>query len=259
LAKQKRELLNEMADEKVLEQKAMELKLFKDQNEINDEIKKMIDTQYKAGKSEEDYNKWMTENKLTPEILNEIAKYQVVGQKIYDYVTKDVTVSDDEAKKYYDSNQLSFTEKPDTMEVSHILVAADKGDLAKEIKSKLDAGADFKALSDQYSTDEVAKANGGSLGEIQYFDPNYDSIFMTAAIALKEGQISNPVQTQFGWHIIKVTKKNEYPVKSFDQVKADIKDQLLVQDKSTKYNDSLTEWRTAAGIKIYDENIDNVK
>lgn len=259
LSDQKKQLLNEMTDEKVLEQKAMELKLFKDEAEIQDGIKNLIDTQYKADKSEEDYNKWMSDNYLTPDILNEIARYQVVGQKVYDYVTKDVTVSDEEAQNYYSMNQLQFTEQPDTMEVSHILVSADDQELAKKIKSELDNGADFKTLSDKYSIDEAAKADGGSLGEITYNDPNYDSTFMAAAMSLKEGEISNPVQTQFGWHIIKVTKKTEYPVRPFDDVKADIKDQLLTQDKNTKYNDTLTEWSTAAGVKTFDENIDNTK
>jgi hypothetical protein len=59
--------------------------------------------------------------------------------------------------------------------------------------------------------------------------------------------------------IIKVTDKKEYPLRPFDDVKADIKDQLLTQDKNTKYNDTLSQWRTAAGIKIFEENIGNVK
>lgn len=259
IASQKRDLLQTMMDQKLLEQKANELKLFKDENEIKDEVKKLIDAQYKNGKSDEDYNKWLSDLKLTPEILDIIAKYQVIGEKVYDNVTKDVTVSDQDVKTYYDSNQSSFTEKPNTMTVSHILVAADKEDLAKEIKAKLDKGEDFKTLSDQYSIDEAAKADGGSLGEIQYNDYNYDQIFMAAAMALKEGQISDPVQTNFGWHIIKVTKKTEYPILPLDKVKDEIQQQLLTDKKNSTYTDLLKQWKDKAGVETYDQNIDNQK
>lgn len=259
LAQSKRDLLDQMVSQNILEQKALELKIFKDENDIKDQAQKLIDTEYKAGKSEDDYNKWMTDSKLNPELVDIKARYEIVYDKMYEYMTKDVTVTDDEAKKQYDSNQLQYTEQPDSMEVSHILVAADKQELAKEIRQKLVDGADFKALSDQYSTDDAAKANGGSLGEILYTDTNYDATFMTAAMALKVGEISQPVQTQFGWHIIKVTKKNEYPLIPFDKVKDEIKSQLLTQDKNTKFSDTLTQWKNQIGVETYDGNIDNTK
>lgn len=259
LKSMKKSLLDQMAEIKLLEQKAKELKIIKDDNELNDEVKKIIDTEYKAGKSDEEFNKWITDNHYTQEVLNAIVKLRVISEKTYDYITKDETVTDDEAKQHYNSNQSQYTEKPNTMEVYHILVDKDKQDLAKEIKDKLAKGADFKALSDQYSIDEVAKKDGGSLGEIQYNDPNYDSTFMLAAMSLKEGEISQPVETQFGWHIIKVTKKNEYPVLPFDEVKDDIKEQLLSDKKNNKYNETLTQWKENVKIEIYEDNIYNEK
>lgn len=255
LSDAKKQILDDMIDQMVLEQKANELKLFKDENEINDEVKKVIDTEIKQDKSDEDYKKWLEEAKITETLLNKFVRQQVIAEKVYNDLVKDVTVTEDEIKEYYTANQLEFTEKPNTMEVSHILLNTE--DEAKSIKERLDKGEDFATLAKEYSIEPAAKESGGSLGEIKYNDTNYDQTFMLAAMALKEGQISEPVHTQFGYHIIKVTKKNEYPVLPLEKVTEDIKEQLLESKKQEKYTTSLTEWRTAAKVKTYEKNIEN--
>lgn len=253
LLQMRKDILNSLTEQKVVEQKAAELKLFKDENEINDQVQKTINEQVKNGKSDEEYKKWLDDAKLTPELLNRLVRMQVISDKVYENTTKDVNVTDEEIKNYYNTNQLSYTEKPDTMEVSHILVKTE--DEAKQIKDKLDKGGDFAQLSTQYSIDDGAKKSGGSLGEIAYNDPHYDQTFMMAAMALKEGEISQPVHTQFGYHIIKVTKKTEYPVLPLDKVKEDIKTTLLRQKKDTAYNKALSDWKAKAGIKILDKEL----
>ncbi len=254
----KKEVLNDMIQDKVIEEKATELKLFKDENEIKTETKKIID-KIKEGKTDDEFKKWMSDNKLSDDLLNKLARTQVIRQKVAEYATKDVTVSDDEIKKYYNDNPYSFTEKPDTMAVSHILVGENDLNLAKTIKQKLDKGEDFAALAKQYSTDSGTNKQGGSLGEVQYNDPNYDSDFMKAAMALKEGQVSEPVKSQYGYHIIKVTKKTEYPVKPLDKVKDDIKTTVLNQKKQQKYEADFNDWYSKAKIQTYDKNISNSK
>lgn len=252
----KKQLLDSMIDQKLLEQKATELKLFKDENEIDTEAKKVIDTEIKQGKSDEDYKKWLNEAKINETLLKKLVRQQVIAEKVYNNLVKDVTVTDNEIKEYYNKNQSSFTEKPNTMEVSHILLKTE--DEAKKIKARLDKGEDFATLAKQYSIETSAKETGGNLGEISYNDSNYDQTFMLAAMSLKEGQISNPVQTKYGYHIIKVTKKTEYPVLAFDKVKEDIKSQLLESKKQDKYTASIQEWRKEAKVKTYDKNIENV-
>lgn len=256
LSEAKKQLLDSMVEQKLLEQKATELKLFKDENEITTEVKKVIDTQIKQGKSDADYKKWLEEANLNEALLNKLIRQQVIGEKVYENLVKNITVTENEMKEYYDTNKSSFTEKPNTMEVSHILLKTE--DEAKNIKAKLDKGEDFATLAKQYSIEPSAKETGGNLGEIKYNDTNYDQTFMLAALALKEGQISNPVQTQYGYHIIKVAKKTEYPILAFDKVKEDIKDQLLESKKQEKYNTSLQEWKEKAKVKTYDKNIENM-
>lgn len=103
--------------------------------------------------------------------------------------------------------------------VRHILV--DSEEVANEVKAKLDAGEDWLALAIEYSTDESNKNNGGDLGWIGPED-SYDPDFLAGAFALNEdGQISEPVQSQFGWHLIQLVTKATNPVSNskFTQLK----------------------------------------
>lgn len=130
--------------------------------------------------------------------------------------------------------------------VRHILV--DSEDVAKEVKAKLDDGEDWHDIAVEYSTDESNKNNGGDLGWIGR-DDSYDADFLTAAFALTDdGQISEPVQTQFGWHIIQLVTKATNPVSSskFSQIKQNFftdwlqeirasRDDIKIEDIWTEY------------------------
>lgn len=257
LASQKKEYLNNLVEYKIFEQKSRELKLFKDNSEIDAAVKKEIDGLIEYYKSEDEFNKKIEEAKMNKDTFMKLMRSQVISQKVYDDMVKDLAVSDEDIKKFYDENKAYMTEKPNTMEVSHILVKT--VDEAKEIKAQLDKGGNFETIAKEKSIEPAAKESGGKLGEIQYYDPNYDQTFVSAAMGLKEGQISDPVETQFGVHIIKVTKKTEYPVMELDKVKEQIKAQLLSEKQQKKYTDTMTEWKDKSGVKVYDENINNVK
>ncbi|MGN4423007.1 peptidylprolyl isomerase PrsA [Bacillus cereus group sp. MYBK30-1] len=139
--------------------------------------------------------------------------------------------------------------KPE-MKVSHILVKDEK--TAKEIKEKLNNGEDFAALAKQYSEDPGSKEQDG---EIAGFAPGQTvKEFEEAAYKLDAGQVSDPVKTSYGYHIIKVTDKKE--LKPFDEVKDKIRkdlEQQRLQDTTGKWkqqviNDLLKE----ADIKVTD-------
>ena len=255
LLEQKKQMLDSMVEQKLFSQKAKELKLFKDDKEIEDAVAKKMADLVVAYKTKEDLDKKIAESKITPDMLNSILKSQVIGEKVSEYMTKDAAVPDDEMQKYYDANKATFTEKPNTMEVSHILLATEQE--ANDIKAKLDKGENFEALAKQYSTEPAAKTSGGKLGVILYNDPGYDPLFVAGAMALKEGEISKAVKSSFGYHIIKVTKINQYPILAFDKVKDTIKTTLINQKKQTMYTDTLKLWKDAAKIKIYDNNLNN--
>jgi peptidyl-prolyl cis-trans isomerase C len=125
-------------------------------------------------------------------------------------------LTDDAMHKVYDEavKQMGNEEE---VHARHILVATE--DEAKAIEDQLKKGADFAALAKEKSKDPGA-ADGGDLG---YFTKDQMvPEFSDAAFKLEKGQISDPVHTQFGWHIIKVEDKRTKPTPTFDQVKAQL-------------------------------------
>jgi peptidyl-prolyl cis-trans isomerase C len=121
--------------------------------------------------------------------------------------------TDDALHKVYDEAVKKMTNEEE-VHARHILVATEQE--AKDIEAQLKGGADFAALAKEKSKDPGA-ANGGDLG---YFTKDQMvPEFAEAAFKLDKGQISDPVHTQFGWHIIKVEDKRIKPTPSFDQVK----------------------------------------
>ncbi|MGG1724308.1 peptidylprolyl isomerase PrsA [Bacillus paranthracis] len=122
-------------------------------------------------------------------------------------------------KKSITEKDVKDNYKPE-IKASHILVSDENE--AKEIKKKLDAGASFEELAKQESQDLLSKEKGGDLG---YFNSGRMAPeFETAAYKLKVGQISNPVTSPNGYHIIKVTDKKE--LKPYDEVKDSIRKNL---------------------------------
>lgn len=151
-------------------------------------------------------------------------------------------VSENEIKSEFDKLKKELSGKEE-VKVSHILV--EKEEKAKEIKSKLDKGASFSELAKESSIDEVSKINGGTL---EYFSKNQMvPEFDEKAFALKKGQISEPVKTQFGWHIIKVEDKRAVKVPSYEEAKPAIQNKLnssaveeLIEELNKKNNVKIT-------------------
>jgi len=125
-------------------------------------------------------------------------------------------LSDDAEHKVYDE-AVKQMGKEEEVHARHILVASE--DEAKAIEAELKNGADFAKLAKEKSKDPGA-AEGGDLG---YFTKDQMvPEFSEVAFKLDKGQISDPVKTQFGWHVIKVEDKRVKPIPTFDQVKQQI-------------------------------------
>jgi len=153
--------------------------------------------------------------------LEDLRKRLIVETYLKKKVEQDAQISDAELKKFYDENKDKF-KTGEQLKASHILVKSEKE--AQDILAQLKGGANFEDLAKKYSTDSTA-AKGGDLGWFSKgaMVPEFDK----AAFGLKEGELSGIVKTQFGFHIIKVTGIRPAGIRTFDEVKEQIKTTLL--------------------------------
>lgn len=147
-----------------------------------------------------------------------------------------IEITDEELQTYFDENKDTYA-TAEQVQASHILVADEA--TAKEVKSKLDAGEDFSELAKEYSTDTTTAESGGDLGYFSSGDMVAE--FEEVAFALGENEISDPVKTEYGYHIIKVVDHQEAKEANFEDSKAEIKDTLMSEKMSTEYTTWLEE------------------
>ena len=150
--------------------------------------------------------------------------------------------TDEAAQALYEEVIAQVPEEP-RIRARHILVETE--DEAKEIKAALDAGADFADIAREKSTDPGSGADGGDLGWFTKEEMVPD--FANAAFALEPGEISEPVKSDFGWHVIKAEGKRSKP--GFDEVEGEIEEMLRRQ----RQHEIITVLRENADIeKFYD-------
>lgn len=251
IKKIKKQQLDKLIDEKILLKKAVELNLKPAENDItkliNDEINK-VKTQYSG-----QYDNYLKQNGINENQFKELLNNSIIEKAVEDEIVKNVTITDDEVKTYYDKNKDTTFTKDSGATVAHILVADEQ--IAKDLKAKLDSGADFAALAKANSTDPGSKSNGGILGFIPYNTTELVSEFVDGFKNLKEGQVSNPVKSQYGYHLIKATGLKIGEVIQFDQVKEKIKEALLQEKKEIAYNAKMQEWEIALNVKTYEDKL----
>ena len=151
-------------------------------------------------------------------------------------------VADEDVKKFYDSNPEEF-KNPEMVKASHILFLVNKDDTEEVAKKKEEAankaaarakkGEDFNKLAKEVSEEPGAKESGGDLGF--FAKDRMVPEFADAAFTQKPGDISAPVKTQFGWHVIKVSEKKPAGTVPFEEVK----DQIAAYLKSTKQREAV--------------------
>ncbi|MET1032413.1 peptidylprolyl isomerase [Domibacillus tundrae] len=147
-----------------------------------------------------------------------------------------IEITDEEISTYFDENKETFATS-EQVEASHILVGDEEK--VNEVAVKLAAGGDFAELAKEYSTDTTSGKNGGELG---FFGTGEMAAeFKTAAFAMEVGETSDPVKTDYGYHIIKVTDKREAKEANLKDSTAEIKEALMQEKLSTEYTTWLEE------------------
>lgn len=225
------------------------------------DLDKQIDAKLAQGKerfkSEDEFKKAMKDLEMDEKALREYTRRDILISSFVEtnFVSK-VAVTEAEVRDFYEKNLDKF-KRDETVKASHILIGVDSKASADEktkarekadkLKKELSGGADFSELAKSNSTCPSSQQGGdlGFFGKGQMV-PSFEK----AAFALKPGEISDVVETQFGYHIIKLTEKKPAETAELKDVKAKIEDYL----KGQKVNDSvqklIAEARKTAKIEV---------
>lgn len=231
------ETLDGMISAKIIELEIEKFNIEVSQEEVDEEYAKMEN--YYGGP--EVLAQTMEQYNMTREDMEKNIKSNLSMKKL---VADDVEVTEEEIKEFYAENGQIFG-KEASVNASHILV--DTEELANEVLGKLDEGESFEDLALEYSIDGSA-ANGGNLGVFgrgEMVEP-----FDEAAFSLPVGEISEPVQSNFGYHIIKVNEKVEEEIGSLEDNKDEIKEMIL----ESKIPEAFNAWYEA---KMTEYNVMN--
>jgi len=220
-----------LVQESELEQKAKGLGVVVTPKDVDTRLAQ-IKKQYFGG-SEAKYKAQLVQQGLTEPVLKTELKAQILSERLYTKVTAPIKVTDAAVAAYYAAHKSNY-HMAASRDVRHILV--NNKTLADQLETQLKGGASFATLAKKYSKDPGSASNGGKL-TIQQGQtvPQFDKV----AFSLKTGQISPPVHTQYGWHIIQalsaIKAATTTPLAS---VQESIRTQLL----QTKKTNAMTAW-----------------
>jgi len=217
-------------------QKLAYMQILKGKYEVSaEEIEqRMAEIKEQAGGSKDEFTQFLQKQGFNDE--GELRDY--IEQSLYFFkaTTEGLEVTDKQIKDYYEQNKALYTE----IRASHILV--DDESKAKEAIKELDKGSEFAEVAKKQSTDTVSAEQGGDLGYISGQSQELDPTFLASAMKLKKGEVSEPVKTMFGYHIIKVTDRKETPLSEVkDQIKRALleKDAVPIQEVLTNLNEEI--------------------
>ncbi|KAB0666171.1 peptidylprolyl isomerase [Oryzomonas japonica] len=228
--------------------------------EIKD-LDKQVDAKIVQSKgrfaSEAEFAKAIQAIDMTEKELREYTRRDlIISNFVTSTIAPKIAISEEESKKFYDQNMDKFRQE-ERVRASHILCGIDTKASAEEkkkarekaekLRKELAKGADFATLAKENSSCPSSKQGGdlGFFGKGQMVPP-----FEQAAFALKPGEISDVVETQFGYHIIKQTEKTKAETVPFSTVRPRIEDYLKNQKINAAVGDFLTELRKTAKVEI---------
>ena len=239
------ETLGALISEKVIEAEIKKADVKIESEEIDKEFEAMAE-QYggKEGLDAAMASSNISEKEVKEEIERTLA--------LKTLLKSDLKVTDEEIAKYYEENKENFGQK-EQVDASHILVETE--DKAKEVRKKLVDGADRIEIAKEYSIDPGSKDNGGDLGffERGKMVPEFEE----AAFSMKVGEISEPVKTENGYHIIIVNDKKEAKTTSLEENKDDIRaileDAKMPEAFKAWYSEKVTEYDITNNLEKEEE------
>jgi len=269
---QKDKMLRKVIDQEVvrelMHQEAQKLKLTIDLNVIDIEFKALKS----AYKNEDEFKRALLQRGIVEDDLKKAIEVDAQAQMIIkQQVQGNVEIDDADVQKYFQNNKENFL-RPAAFRVSHILVMPfspemikntkieDLQDRKEELRQKakkkilgiqkeLKNGAEIADLAKKYSHDESTAQNGGDLGF--FYADGVEKVFADAVSKLEVGEVSDVVETTFGFHLIELTetKPSEYAL--FDDMREAIQKHLFMEGASNRVTDYIIDLRKKAEIEIF--------
>ena len=170
---------------------------------------------------------------------------QLRNEALREVIVGVVLPTDDELFGYYEANIAAY-DVPEEVEASHILLADEE--TAWEVHDLLIAGGDFAELASEYSEDTSNRDEGGDLG--RFGRGRMVEEFEEAAFSMEVGEISEPVQTTFGYHIIRLTDHQAAYTPTLDEVKDEVRDDYIAAEQAQRFSDWYDDLYAASEIEI---------
>lgn len=250
------QVLEQLVDDKVLITKGTELGYMPSDDELATAIEEEKAKFVEAYGGEDGLKEALEYYGMSDEKFNSFVENMVKTEKVKEAMIKDVTVSDEEVEQYYNDNIDEYTVKAGA-NAKHILFETEEE--AQDAKNKIDSGeTTFEDLYSQYTSNASlgTKPLSEDLGYVENDQEGYDTDFLAGFKTLKEGEVSAPVKSSFGYHIIKVEGvQTEEKVTSLDDVKDTIKSTLLSEKQEETYNSTLEEWKKELNVKLYEDRL----
>lgn len=251
----RKSVLEQLVNDKVLITKGTELGYVLSGDELNAAIEKERQKFVEAYGGEDKLQEAIKYYGMDDDKFNKFLENLVKTNEVTEAITKDVTVTDEDVEKYYNENIDKYKKKAGA-NAKHILFESE--DEALAAKAKIDSGeTTFDALFEQYkgnASGTFPKAE--DLGYVENDKENFDTDFLDGFKQLKEGEISAPVKSSFGYHIIKVEGvQAEDTTTPLDEVKDSIKSTLETDKKKEVYNSTLEQWKKDLKVKTYENRL----
>ncbi len=233
------EVLEDLIIRQLIIQEAGRLGITVDESELDEEIDKVIEEGFMG--SEEDFLMLLEQFGVAIESFREDARLNLLARKI---AMEQADFTEEDGREFFEEYRYLF-EQEEEVEARHILVETEAE--AEEIAGLLAEGESFEDLAAEYSTDQSNKDDGGYLG---FFSRgNMVEPFEEMAFSMEIGDISGPVETEFGYHIIEVLDRIEKEEVSFEEVSEQVMETLADEQVSRILNELVPELREQAEIE----------
>ncbi|MEA2016123.1 MAG: peptidylprolyl isomerase [Actinomycetota bacterium] len=237
-------------------------------NVTDEEIDEQVQSMIEDYQSEEEFEEALKEMGMSREFLAGEVRSRLLGNKVYEAVTEGTSVTDSDVEQYYEDNKDTDFLVPASIEAAHILaifpwnvsgsgeseseegkgVAREK---IEEVRQKLDEGENFEEVAGLYSDDVGTAEDGGYLGYVS--EGQMVEEFNDALFSLDEGEVSDIVETEYGFHIIKAYEYREEYIQEFEEVEESIREFLLSSYKGAEWEDFIYSLINEADIEYFSD------